>query len=175
MSNRKLEKLSVELYFLNNYASRYLESYRAAASLYNMKLIERVDYPLKLDLMTTVANEIIKESKKALPKNHHYVLIVSNIMLTDSTGSRIFGLTDPKEKIAIISEERLASEPALARERIMKEAAHLIGHFWGLGHCTNETCIMSYAQNLNEVDRKLPVLCKSCREDFLKVYNELIK
>ncbi|MDP8022985.1 MAG: hypothetical protein ACP5LF_01075 [Nitrososphaeria archaeon] len=175
MSEKKINKLEIDLYFLNGYVTRYIDSYKIAASLYNMILKEHNDVDLKVDFKQFDGDYILREIKEIVPKNHHYVFIVSGLPMIDSSGSRIFGIVDPKERVAVLSEDRLVSDPKLAKERIMKEAAHLIGHFWGLGHCLNQTCIMSYAKSLKDVDNKLPMLCKSCQEDFKKAYNEMIK
>jgi len=175
LSEKKINKLEIDLYFLNGYATRYLESYKTAASLYNMSIRDHQDVEFNVNLKTYDGDQILKQVRDIIPKNHHYVFIVTGLPIVDSTGSRIFGIVDPKERVAILSEDRLISDPKLAKERIMKEAAHLIGHFWGLGHCLNQTCIMSHAKSLKDVDTKLPMLCKSCQEDFKKAYNELIK
>jgi len=174
LSEKKINKLEIDLYFLNGYATKYLESYKIAASLYNMSIRDHQDLELNVNLKTYEGDQILKQLKDTIPKKH-YVLIVTGLPIVDSTGSRIFGIVDPKEMVALLSEDRLISDPKLAKERIMKEAAHLIGHFWGLGHCLNETCIMSHAKSLKDVDTKLPMLYKSCQEDFKKAYNELIK
>lgn len=175
MNEKRLSKLEVDLYFLNGYVTGYLDSYKIAASIYNMTIKEHSDVDIKIEFKQYDADYILKQLKEIIPKNHHFVFIVSGLPLVDSTGSRIFGIVDPKERVALLSEDRLVSDPKLAKERIMKEAAHLMGHFWGLGHCLNETCIMSHAKTLKDVDAKLPILCKSCQEDFKKAYNEMIK
>ncbi len=175
MPNKKLnEKLEVEVYFLNGYVSNHLKSYEAAAGIYNMNVVFRDDYSLKQKVTTSNAEELLKQLKGSLPKTHRFAIIVTNVPLTNPDGTRTFGIIDPKEKIALFSEDKLVSEERNASERVMKEVAHLIGHFWGLGHCANSTCIMSYSKSLQDVDAKLPMLCPSCKAEFEKAYKQLI-
>lgn len=51
----------------------------------------------------------------------------------------------------------------ILRERLLKEALHEVGHMAGLGHCPDLRCAMSTASIPEEVDRKDPDLCPSCR------------
>jgi len=76
----------------------------------------------------------------------------------------VFGLADPQRATGIVSMARLRqnSNPRLLEERLMKEAAHEMGHLLGLKHCPEPTCIMSFANSTFDVDAKLPILCKDC-------------
>jgi len=76
----------------------------------------------------------------------------------------VFGYADPASGSAIISLKRLRelADPKKVNERIYKELTHEIGHLVGLKHCTNEGCIMKFANNVEEVDTKMPLLCADC-------------
>jgi len=92
-----------------------------------------------------------------------YQLFVTDADIYSERSKFVFGIADPKSKIAVVSVRRLASDNASRTlERTIKEAAHEIGHLVGLGHCLNTTCIMSYASDVFAVDRKLPMLCTDC-------------
>jgi len=56
-------------------------------------------------------------------------------------------------------------------ERIVKEAIHELGHTFNLRHCPENTCIMHYCRNEEDVDRKSDELCRYCKimlEDEIK-------
>jgi hypothetical protein len=50
LSEKKINKLEIDLYFLNGYATRYLESYKIAASLYNMSIRDHQDVEFNVNL-----------------------------------------------------------------------------------------------------------------------------
>jgi len=159
-------KLNVSLMGINGYYTVYVESYKAAAALYGLNII--TDPISQVSASGELSAEKILEVLVPEKRNRdtYYSFYVTDMELKDSKGLKIFGIADPKLRIAILSERRLASDRKLARERIMKEAAHLLGHFLGLGHCSNTTCIMSYTSDLKQVDEKYPMLCKSCQEQL---------
>lgn len=81
----------------------------------------------------------------------------------------VFGLADVIKGVALLSTARLTSfelefglKPNLINERVFKEAAHELGHLFGLTHCSELSCIMSFANSIYDVDRKLPILCSNC-------------
>jgi hypothetical protein len=73
LSEKKINKLEIDLYFLNGYATRYLESYRIAASLYNMSIRDHQDLELNVNLKTYDGDQLLKQLKDIIPKKH-YVL-----------------------------------------------------------------------------------------------------
>jgi archaemetzincin len=59
-------------------------------------------------------------------------------------------------------------------DRIVKEAIHELGHTFNLRHCPEQTCIMHYCRNEEDVDRKSDQLCRYCiimLEDEMKRLN----
>ena len=83
----------------------------------------------------------------------------------------VFGEADMGSGVAIISlfrlsQERYALPPnrELFLERAVKEAIHELGHTYGLGHCTNEKCIMYFSNSLMDTDRKQAAFCNKCRQ-----------
>jgi archaemetzincin len=49
------------------------------------------------------------------------------------------------------------------RSRIIKEAAHELGHTFDLRHCPDHTCIMHYCRKIEEVDQKSEQFCRYCK------------
>jgi len=75
----------------------------------------------------------------------------------------IFGIAQISERNAVISLNRLKDK---IRERALKEAVHELGHTFGLLHCENKSCVMSFSNNLDEVDAKSSDFCSE--HNFLR-------
>ncbi len=60
--------------------------------------------------------------------------------------------------------QRLSSaEKALYYDRILKEAAHGIGHSLGLLHCSRMGCLMNPSGTVKDIDARSKSFCISCR------------
>ncbi len=76
----------------------------------------------------------------------------------------VLGLATPEIRVATVYVRRLQSQvaPEVYRQRILKEAMHEVGHLLGLGHCENPSCVMSFSNSLQDVDRKEARFCDRC-------------
>ncbi len=99
------------------------------------------------------------------------VLGVTGVDLTAPGLNFVFGLADPRSRIAVISLARLYPEfygqprdPGLFKARAVKEAVHELGHLLGLGHCPDPACVMAFSNSLADTDRKGPGFCAPCRK-----------
>jgi predicted Zn-dependent protease len=48
-------------------------------------------------------------------------------------------------------------------ERVLKEAAHEVGHAFGLEHCPERSCVMHFSNSLADTDYKAKDFCNTCR------------
>jgi len=83
----------------------------------------------------------------------------------------VFGEAQLDGSCAVVSTARLRdeyyglppSEPIL-RERLLKEAAHELGHTFGLRHCPDWRCVMTSSHGVERLDVKSAEFCRSCRK-----------
>ena len=82
----------------------------------------------------------------------------------------VFGEAQLDGHCAVVSTARLKDEfyglpgsAELLRDRLIKEAAHELGHTFGLRHCADWRCVMSSSHAVERLDVKGAEFCKSCR------------
>jgi archaemetzincin len=86
----------------------------------------------------------------------------------------VFGEAQLDGNCAVVSTARLQEEfygmpprDELHRERLVKEAAHELGHTFGLRHCADWRCVMSSSHGVERLDVKGSEFCTSCRKIVL--------
>jgi archaemetzincin len=86
----------------------------------------------------------------------------------------VFGEAQLDGNCAVVSTARLQEEfygmprrEDLHRERLVKEAAHELGHTFGLRHCADWRCVMSSSHGVERLDVKGAEFCGSCRKRVL--------
>jgi archaemetzincin len=94
------------------------------------------------------------------------VLAVTDADLYVQDLNFVFGMADLPGRAAVVSLHRLrlGADAALLRERLLKEALHEIGHTFGLPHCSDMRCVMSFSNSLSDADRKSRRFCPSCQK-----------
>jgi archaemetzincin len=81
----------------------------------------------------------------------------------------VFGEAQLDGSCAVVSTARLSdtfyglpSRPTVLRERLVKEAAHELGHTFGLRHCNDWRCVMSSSHGVERLDVKGAEFCRAC-------------
>ena len=81
----------------------------------------------------------------------------------------VYGQAQLRGRVALMSIARLQQEfyglPAnkeLTITRIVKEALHELGHTFGLVHCPTTSCVMTIANDIQQVDKKNCDFCGGC-------------
>jgi len=82
----------------------------------------------------------------------------------------VFGEAQLDGNCAVVSSARLGEEfyglpssELLLRERLVKEAAHELGHTFGLRHCADWRCVMASSHAVERLDVKTADFCRDCR------------
>jgi archaemetzincin len=93
----------------------------------------------------------------------------------------VFGEAQLNGKAAVISLFRPRGDAdgtnpplAVVLSRLIKLSIHELGHTFGLGHCRQEGCLMSFSANLEKLDQKNLAFCQYCQvllADFLQEHH----
>ena len=85
----------------------------------------------------------------------------------------VFGEAQYGGKYAVVSTYRLKHpDERIYFERVFKETNHELGHTFGLKHCEDPKCVMSFSNSIMDVDRKSCDFCPKCRQklDYVLSY-----
>lgn len=115
-----------------------------------------------------ILNNILND--ESLTKYNKILAVIDKDLYTDNLNF-IFGQAQSLNgRVCIISLKRLYPEfynlpknEYLFKMRTLKEATHELGHLYGLGHCRNIKCVMSFSNMILEVDNKESQFCLSCK------------
>ena len=80
--------------------------------------------------------------------------------------------TTPKKSLYRLDQRYYGKESDYdkLRERAVKEAIHEIAHCFGLEHCKNRECVLSFSTNVMAVDAKTKHFCESCRRKIKRAF-----
>jgi archaemetzincin len=135
------------------------------------------DYSAFLDQQRNQYNSsaLVERLEQDRPPSVCKVLAVTGLDLFIPVLTFVFGEARLNGQCAIVSSYRLdnrfyglAQNPALLRERLLKEAVHELGHTFGLFHCHNPECVMRSSTYVEEIDYKSSRLCERCLDLLVK-------
>jgi archaemetzincin len=88
-------------------------------------------------------------------------LFVNNLKFVFGTASGLHALFSPTR----LRQEfyGFPADENLFESRLLTEAVHELGHTYGLGHCSDEHCVMYFSNRLSDTDRKGYKFCEACR------------
>lgn len=104
------------------------------------------------------------------------ILLVVSEDLCREGDEYLFGLARFPTGNAVVSTFRLEndhyglpSDDEELLDRLVKEAAHEIGHLLSLSHCSNRECIMFNPLTLEDLTRQKRWFCTDCRQSLDRV------
>lgn len=92
------------------------------------------------------------------------VLVVTDRDLSTPELASLFGFTDRRAGVAVISTSRLIDPADSDRlgDRLRNEIAHELGHLRGLEHCRHPGCVMAPVTAAHEIDERSLEPCGHC-------------
>jgi archaemetzincin len=115
------------------------------------------------------ADALLEELKHRRPGRGVHRLGITEADVSIEDWNFVFGLAEMPGSTAVMSLAKLRprrpsrESDALLRQRAVKIAVHELGHTFGLRHCPDERCVMSYTETAAGVDRTGETFCAKCR------------
>ncbi len=114
-----------------------------------------------------------------IPKNVEKLIAITELDLFVPGLNFVFGQAALNGQEAVVSVARLRPEfygqtpnTPLFLTRVRKEVIHEMGHLYGLDHCPDRSCVMTFSNSIVDVDAKGEDFCPRCRallEERLKI------
>ncbi|MFX0134696.1 MAG: hypothetical protein ACFFDN_13735 [Candidatus Hodarchaeota archaeon] len=116
-------------------------------------------------------------------QNLGMIIAVTDLPIYSSSNDNIlflFGETNLKHRCCVVSslklKEQFYNRPDnynLFEQRILKETIHEIGHLLiGADHCFNNSCVMRFSKDIEEIDQKSNDLCERCKIKLSKIKDQ---
>lgn len=122
------------------------------------------------------SSEILRAMQTHAQRGAWRVLGITNVDLYIPILTFVFGEAQVGGPCAVISAHRLSqdfyglpSDPALLRDRLIKEAVHELGHTLELTHCEDYSCAMAPSHAVEWIDLKEAYLCADCQSQMTEV------
>ncbi|MBD3195092.1 MAG: hypothetical protein GF317_08565 [Candidatus Lokiarchaeota archaeon] len=115
-------------------------------------------------------------------RNEHnldMIIAITDLPLYSSSNQNIiflFGEAHTKYRSCIVSTLKLRElyyerkkNEGLFENRLKKEVIHEIGHLiLGVNHCEDLSCVMTFSNEIEGIDKKSMNLCRNCKEKLIK-------
>ena len=134
-----------------------------------LALLDDLEFAFQPNRNQYHSTPILEQLALNAPADALKVLALVEVDLFIPILTHVFGEAQLGGRACIVSTIRLneghsylnTQEPFLSR--IVKEAIHELGHTFNLRHCRENTCLMHYCRNENDVDLKSDQLCRYCK------------
>lgn len=157
---------------LKDLATKITEAYRPLME--KCRPTEKLDMPSEAfssERKQYLANKVLRHLEERTRKSRaDKILGVTGEDLYSPNLNFVFGQARCPGTAAVISLHRLkpsfykqGPDEGLFRDRATKEAIHELGHTFGLRHCENSKCVMSFSNSILDVDQKKPSFCRECK------------
>jgi len=125
------------------------------------------------------AEMILQHLSSEFASKEGKILVVTSEDLYSQGLNFIFGQAQKPGKFAIISLHRLRPEfwkneknQNLFLARALKESVHELGHCFGLDHCEDVSCVMTFSNRIEHTDRKKAEFCEMCKEKVEMIFTQ---
>jgi len=117
---------------------------------------------------------LARETARSDPDSNRKILAVTDVDLYTEGLNFIFGQAEISGSAAVVATPRLkyhkywsflrkSLEPRkVYTDRLLKEAVHELGHTFGLRHCRDRKCVMTFSNSLEDTDFKGTEYCGNC-------------
>lgn len=132
-------------------------------------LIDTVDFAWNADREQFHSTAILEKLSQYVPEDILKVVALTHEDLFIPILTHVYGEAQLGGASCIVSTYRLSSgispsgQQDLFFERIVKEAAHELGHTFDLKHCKDDQCLMHYCRSIGDVDGKMDRFCRYCQ------------
>ena len=120
-------------------------------------------------ISSNILNELVRKRAKGSGK----IMGITDVDLYATGLNFVFGEAHLSGHAAVVSLARLrpsfyrlAENNELLFKRAVKESVHELGHTYGLAHCSDRGCVMSFSNSIRDVDLKGEDFCQSCKRQY---------
>jgi archaemetzincin len=143
-------------------------------------VLDDIEFAYNADRDQYHSTLILDELEKRAPDHCVKIMAVTQEDLFIPILTHVYGEAQLGGRACIVSifrllEDAVADPHGKGRDRIVKEAAHELGHTFDLRHCDDSGCIMHYCRKIEDVDHKSERFCRYCTVLFNDSVNLLEK